>query len=302
MNHELKSYQRIKWLILLIPTITVGIWELVRHTPYMLERLSMEAGNWLTPVIVFAVTMIFVRRLFQALETLQHKLEEEKTKKAMLEEREKLARQLHDGVAQSLFLLGVKCEQWQARVPELSGDQTYCHIRQLIRHIHDDVRQAIVSLRQGISVEEWPWTQSVHELIERFERESGLTVQLDWRLAEEHLSAKEKVELYACLQEALVNIHKHAQASMVNIEAYEEDGNWLCRVTDDGRGLSVNPPFESERGFGTKIMRDRAAEMGWTITWHSRETGTEVIIRKEGQGGKGDASKQRQSVKHPDRG
>lgn len=42
------SYKQIKWMILLIPTFTVGIWEYIRHQ-FLMPYLSMDAGNWLTP-------------------------------------------------------------------------------------------------------------------------------------------------------------------------------------------------------------------------------------------------------------
>ncbi|MEX2103784.1 MAG: sensor histidine kinase, partial [Bacilli bacterium] len=56
------SYRQIKWLILIIPTLTIGLWEYVRHQ-FLLPYISMELGNWLAPVIVFVVTITFLLKL-----------------------------------------------------------------------------------------------------------------------------------------------------------------------------------------------------------------------------------------------
>jgi two-component system nitrate/nitrite sensor histidine kinase NarQ len=101
------SYKQIKWMILLIPTLTVGLWEYVRHQ-FLLPYISMNLGNWLTPVIVYVVSITLLTRLFLILERIQKELEHERAAKVALESREKLAKELHDGIAQSLFLLSVK--------------------------------------------------------------------------------------------------------------------------------------------------------------------------------------------------
>ena len=98
------TYKQLKWFILLIPTVTVGVWEYVRHE-YLLPYISMEVGNWLTPVIVLFVTFTLLTRFFKKLETIQEELRIERAEKAVLEERERIASNLHDGMAQSLFLL-----------------------------------------------------------------------------------------------------------------------------------------------------------------------------------------------------
>lgn len=277
------SYKQIKWLILLIPTITVGLWEYVRHTPFMLGHLSMETGNWLTPVIVFAVTMILVRKLFEWMEDMHKTLEEERAIKVMLEEREHMARQLHDGIAQSLFLLSVKMNRWEAQEPHLPTHEQYQQMRKTIQHIHDDVRQSIFNLRHPTDIDQFPWTKSLQQLVDDFRKDSGLHVQFQWALPEEQLSTKEKVELYACIKEALMNVHKHAQASSVIISAQTTKEGWRCTVEDDGRGFAgvrMDDHNARQTGYGMEIMRDRAREMGWKIDWIHREEGTCVKIRK----------------------
>lgn len=273
------SYKQIKWLILLLPTVTVGLWEYVRHTPYMLKHLSMEAGNWLTPVIVFAVTIVFVRKLFKVLEDMQKKLEQEKASKAMLEEREKIARQLHDGIAQSLFLLSVKLNQLESKQPQLESQQQYQKVRKTVQHMHDDVRQSIFNLRHSSSISPFPWTESLHQLIHNFQEETGLSIQFEWNISEENLTAKEKIELFACIKEALMNVHKHASANNVVVRGSNIEKGWTCTVEDDGIGITPSE-VTNKKGNGIEIMQDRAREMDWDISWQVNAGRTKVEISK----------------------
>src|SRR4051794_28175051 len=104
---NMMSTKQIKWLILAIPTLAIGIWEYLRHT-ILLPHISMELGNWLSPIIIFLVTITLVNPLFQAYEQLSLQLKRERASKQLMEERERIARELHDGIAQTLFLSSVQ--------------------------------------------------------------------------------------------------------------------------------------------------------------------------------------------------
>ncbi len=268
-----------KWLILLIPTFTVGLWEFIRHTPPMLSHVSMTTGNWLTAVIVLGVTILFVRKLFNRMEDLQKKLEEERAKKVMLEEREKIARQLHDGVAQSIFLLGVKMNQWEANEPHLIEHETYQKMRKTVQHMHEDVRQSIFNLRNPSTVHPSPWIESLQQLVSDIQQETGQSIRFQWDIPEEQLTSQEKIELYACVKEALMNIRKHAQADQVSIIAQSLEDGWVCTVEDNGVGFQEEDLSESQ-GYGMEIMQDRARKMGWQVGWQRQDNHTKVMIRK----------------------
>ncbi|SFF45349.1 two-component system, NarL family, nitrate/nitrite sensor histidine kinase NarQ [Paenibacillus algorifonticola] len=59
-------YKQIKWMILFIPTFTAAIWEYVRHQ-FLLPYISMDLGNWLTPVLVYVVGITLLTQLFRIL-------------------------------------------------------------------------------------------------------------------------------------------------------------------------------------------------------------------------------------------
>lgn len=272
-------YWLVKGSILLLPPLAVGLWEYVRHE-FLLPYLSMETGNWLTPFLVFAVSLVFLRPLLRLLERMQRDLHRAQVEKAALEERANLARELHDGIAQTLFWLSVKLDRFgNAVTPDQAG--TYQQIRQTVRQLSDDVRQAIANLQVSASGDAQGWQQTVQNLVDRLRAETDLDVTVDWSLPETRLSTREKVELIACLREALANVRKHAQAKSVRIWCGETSQGWGLVVDDDGRGFAGDP-FSRPDGFGLKILRERAERMGWALRL-SRDGGrTRLEVRKEG--------------------
>lgn len=276
-------YRLVKWAILLLPPLAVGLWEYVRHE-FLLPYVSMEAGNWLTPVLVFAVSMVFLRPLLRLLERMQHDLHRAQVEKAAYEERANLARELHDGIAQTLFWLAVKLDRiGRALTPE--QEAVFHQIRQTVRQLSDDVRQAIANLQVSPSgegpEESGAWPQAVRNFVDRLRAETDLEVHVDWPLPDERLSNREKVELLACLREALANVRKHARARSVHIWCGETERGWALVVEDDGRGFT-GCPFEHPDGFGLKILRDRAERMGWSLRLSREDGRTRFEVRKEG--------------------
>src|SRR3569832_1625158 len=136
MRWATMSYAKIKWLILLLPTVATGIWEYVRHQA-LLPYLSMELGNILTPFIVLLVTLTLLTKLFRMLEETLNQLQRGQAMKAAFEEREQLARELHDGISQSLFLMSVKLDKLERA--QDSGDRAVAaeQIRATVRHVYE---------------------------------------------------------------------------------------------------------------------------------------------------------------------
>jgi len=276
--------RNIRWFILWIPTLTVGLWEYLRHT-LLLPYLSMELGNFLTPFILLAVMLTFVRALFRKLEESEEALRREKEAKAALEERERLAQQLHDGIAQSLFLLAVKLDRLEqaadaadpAAVRELTGQ-----LRGTVRVMHDDVRQAIANLRQPPSPAEAAWVAPIRELLRETVELTEAEAAFRWEIPDEALTAREKVELHACLREALLNVRKHARATRVAVTGeMTADGGFRCAVTDNGVGFEGDPLARRDR-FGLRMVRERAEKMGWSFRLSRRGGETVLELAKPG--------------------
>ncbi|CAH0117902.1 MULTISPECIES: sensor histidine kinase [unclassified Paenibacillus] len=257
------SYKQIKCLILWVPTVTIALWEYARHS-FLLPYISMDLGNFLAVVLVFLVTITIMRRLFGLLEDTQERLQREQREKAALKEREKLAQELHDGISQSLFMLSVKLDQLEASETAEERDLRMDKLRQTVRHVYDDVRQAIGNLRTEPAVSDMPWSQSVMTMLEEYKQDTGFDVIVDWRMSEDKFTSKEKIELFACLREALINVQKHAQATTVRVVGESEGEQFRCLIEDDGIGFAGDP-FQAKGRYGLVMMRSRTQLMGWKL-------------------------------------
>ncbi|WP_067726863.1 sensor histidine kinase [Oceanobacillus damuensis] len=272
------NYKQIKWLILFLPTITIALWEYIRHE-FLLSYISMEMGNILSPVLVFIVTLVFLRHLFSMLERMQEELRVTKAKEAALVEREKLARELHDGIAQSLFLLSVKMNKF-GRKNHLEQDMDFKKIKQTLQHMHEDTRQVITNLKYVPNEDAFSWTETIYQYVTELKRQQLMDVQLEWGIREDTLSSKEKVELFACIKEAVMNVIKHAKTNQVWIHAEELDNGWICQIKDRGIGFT-NDTTQSGTGYGLQIIQDRARDMEWEFSLKEIDNETIMEIKKE---------------------
>lgn len=276
------TYKWLKGFILWVPTAVIGLWEYVRHA-FLLPYVSMDLGNWLAPVIVFLVSLTLLRPLFGKLETMQEALKREQVGKAALEEREQLAKELHDGISQSLFLLSVKLDNLDRAETKEEAGRTMEGIRGTIRHVYDSVRQYIASLQEPPAAVHTDWLQSAQQLAEELESAGGTVASVEWNIEDGWFSRKEKVELLAILREALMNIRKHGRASRARIrsEIVDVDGRsaeFRCVVEDNGAGYREEE-LAAKGKYGVKMMRERAASMGWEMRFEQGEpSGTVIMI------------------------
>ncbi|QAY65134.1 sensor histidine kinase [Paenibacillus protaetiae] len=259
------TYRSTKWLILLTPTLTIGLWEYIRHT-LLLPYLSMEAGNFMAPVIVLAVTVTVVRKLFAVLEQTRRALEQERIASASHQEREQLSRELHDGISQSMFLLSVKLDQLDRLTLPEGARQTSEQIRATVKHIYEDVRQLIANLRMPKTAPDESWLQSIGQLAADLEQSGTMRIRLDMDMPDKLLTSKAKVELLAIVREAMFNAQKHAHASQLIVRCSPgSQGGWRCSVSDDGVGISEERRH-AKGHYGIRMMEDRANAMGWDLS------------------------------------
>jgi len=196
---------------------------------------------------------------------------------AALQERQRLARNLHDAVNQSLFSAGLIAEVlprlWE-RDPD-AGRQSLEDLRRLTRGAQADMRLLLAELR--------PSTLTDAELSDLLRLlGNALTGRTNVPISvtvagEGKLPADVQVALYRLCQEGLNNIAKHSGASRVDIQLQYETGGVELRIQDDGRGFD---PEQTPPGhYGLSMMRERAAGVGATLSIISQPGhGTEIVI------------------------
>jgi signal transduction histidine kinase len=265
------STKQIKWLILAIPTMTIGIWEYLRHT-ILLPHVSMELGNWLSPIIIFLVTITLLNPLFQAYDHLSQQLKKERASKQLMTERERIARDLHDGIAQTLFLSSVQVEKLKA----ISPHEQWRELQHSLHHIQEYVRRSIHTLKTESQLS---LSAQLASGIEQFRLDTGINVHYETHFQEDHFSQKEGWEITAIVNEALTNIRKHASASVVWVKLSSNPMNWELRVEDNGVGIEEHQ-LQSSNNFGLSIMKQRAEECEANFSFSRKDMKTIVHIQK----------------------
>jgi len=213
------------------------------------------------------------------------RLYEQAQQAATLEERQRLARELHDAVTQTLFSTALIAEVlpdlWRADPDE--GRKRLAELRRLTRGALAEMRTLLIELRPG-ALTELPLGDLLRQLGEAVAGRTRLEVTSSVEGAPVALPPGVQVAVYRIAQEALNNVVKHAQARQAMLSlAYQPDGGLRLRVADDGRGLPAGPaavasPTKGPAGhLGLSIMRERADAIGAHLTLHSRPGGGTAV-------------------------
>ncbi len=203
---------------------------------------------------------------------------------AALEERERIAREMHDGLAQVLGFVNTKAlavsrllEVGKVAEASIQVDE----LGAMVRDAYVDVRESILGLRTRPR----PGTgfyAALRNYLEGFERQSGIPVELRTAGAEEkvRLSFDTELQLLRIVQEALTNVRKHAAACQASVCLTPVDGKLYLVIEDDGQGFDPTGPTRAGwTCFGLKTMRERAESISGTFALESRPgAGTRVVV------------------------
>jgi signal transduction histidine kinase len=197
--------------------------------------------------------------------------------RAALEERARLAREIHDGLAQHLWFAKLKFERLAGT---LSGeDQPLAsEVSQALDAAIVEAREALVTMRASVA-ENVPFADMLQRTIDDFEDRSGLRVEFAMPTGMPiALAPRVQVELLRIVSEAFTNVHKHADATTVRIAAEVDRGELVITITDNGRGFEPDEAFD--QGLGLRGMRERARLVsGSLLVMSELSGGTTVEVR-----------------------
>ena len=253
---------------------------------YTLAVVQLED---LLTLVVFLVAAVITSQLAAALrrraeqarsrESELRSLYEQAQELASLQERQRLARELHDSVSQALYGIGLGAHTALEALVESDPEQTraslayvialteagLAEMRALIFELHPEsleMEGLVAALRKQVAVLQTRYQMSVD-------------VSLD---AEPDLSLELKHTLYRIAQEALHNIVKHARASTVMLQLTQQNNEICLRICDNGKGFDPTSPFPGH--LGVRSMQERTMKIGGTFTVESTpEHGTAIDVR-----------------------
>jgi signal transduction histidine kinase len=195
---------------------------------------------------------------------------------AVMEDRERIAKELHDGVIQSLFAVGMGLQAAATLTEDPQMEERLEGAVGEVDHVIRDLRNYIFGLRPGILADR-QLDQALRQLAEDFQERTGVTtvVQIEAEVAAELASRAGDVIQLA--REALSNVGRHAQAATCRLSLYRRNRLALLEIDDDGRGFD-----ETEvdgRGQGLRNLEGRARSLGGELNIESSpEDGTTVRV------------------------
>jgi signal transduction histidine kinase len=189
-------------------------------------------------------------------------------------ERGRLARELHDEIAQSLASLLVGLRTLEAELVDGTPKAAVAGLRELAVATLEDVRRLAVELRPK-ALDDFGLDAALEHLAQRWQAGTGIEVAFTAHLGEERLPGETATAFYRIVQEALLNVVKHAEARHVSILVTRKNENVVTVIEDDGRGFD---PAVPSTGIGLDTMRERVALLGGQIRIESSPSGTTLAI------------------------
>ena len=198
---------------------------------------------------------------------------------AQEEERGRVARELHDGISQSL--VGVRYALDVALRRSRKGDATA--VDPLTKGIDNlntaitEVRRISRDLRPGV-LDDLGLGPAIRSLSEDFRLRTGIDTKFETVVFRNRLDQDAKIALYRIAQEALTNVERHAQATRVEIDLRGHRNGATLRISDNGRGF-VTGSAEQRTGIGLRNMQERIDQLGGSLHIQSSSTGTTIEAR-----------------------
>jgi signal transduction histidine kinase len=240
---------------------------------YSVELLviSFMAIGWSTLLALWMRSVIREsterKRLIEQLEAAQQNLAAMERQAGILQERQRLAQEIHDTLAQGFTSIVMQLEAADQALPEGQGA-----VRKRLLQARETARLSLGEARrlvQALSPEPLEGAtlpEALRRVVQRWQEETSIPVNFSITGTPYALPPDVEVILLRFMQEGLANIRKHAQASRVTVTLSYMEDQVALDVHDDGQGfdpiLLSRPPDQSRGGFGLHTMRERLAQLG----------------------------------------
>ncbi len=215
-------------------------------------------------ILAACVLAVFVVRMLGVFEVERR----QQLEAAVIEERERIGREMHDGLAQALGYVEMRssvADELLERNDVASAREVIASIETAADEAYEDVRASILELRSS-DVAERGLRPCIEEYCEKFALATGVAVAVDVAdLGRRQLSPLVELQLIRIVQEALANVRKHAHAKHAGVRLRWEADAFVVAVSDDGRGFAPEATQRPGARFGLHTMRERAQGLGGSL-------------------------------------
>ncbi len=244
-----------------------------------IERIAWNMqGHNLTLLIIYTL-FCFVAAIvpYRTNLNIRRRIERE----AIIEERRRIAREIHDGVAQSLSYLNLKTKAVSDLVASQNMVQALTEIsdiRKVVQDTYEDIRESIDQL--SAEVRTLPMIPTLANYTREFGNNNGIRVRFEVPKGLPQLSPVAELQLLRIAQEALTNVRRHALASEVGVKLEKTNQTVEMVVKDNGRGFVLDDLEKSPPGYhGLNIIKERAEGLGGSVDISTAPgEGTEIRV------------------------
>lgn len=193
-------------------------------------------------------------------------------------ERQVLARELHDGLAQSIYslLLMMRKIHWLKSTEEKQAQLQLLDTG--LSELLQEVKQLAQELRPTV-LDDLGLIPAIQTLVKRLSQNSEVQILFTTELKEERFTTEIETAVYRILQESLMNSLKHAETKRIEIKLWEEETTLFLYVADQGKGFDYEFVTSKKSGLGLLNMQERAESLGGHIHISSKENqGTKIQV------------------------
>ncbi|ELK48177.1 sensor histidine kinase [Halobacillus sp. BAB-2008] len=205
----------------------------------------------------------------QRLATERAEERERSLQEVVVQERNRLARELHDSVSQQLFAASMMMSAINETADDGRGSRQLQMVERMIHQSQLEMRALLLHLRP-VALKDKTLKEGVGELLGELTQK--VPMEISWTMEDLHLEKGLEDQLFRILQESVSNTLRHAKAEALEVMLIERDHNVILRIVDDGIGFDVEQGKASS--YGLQNMQERALEVGGTLK----------IVSVEGQG------------------
>ncbi len=243
----------------------------------MVGVASIVLGSWIQAIIQKSEER---RELLAQLQATQAELAEAERRAGTLAERQRLAHEIHDTLAQGFISIIMHLETAEQNLSDSDDDflKQIQQAKETARHTLQAARRVVADLRPE-TLEHYPLPAAIERTVQRWSQKHGIAAIMQTTGTPLPLHPDVDVTLLRAAQEALANIHKHAQAKNVTVTLSYMGDLVLLDVQDDGVGLNGAKSSPYGGGFGLQAMRERAAQFGGEVLLESEPgSGTTLVV------------------------